>query len=457
VRIYNPGFWDGIGRESPTPVSALDENGKWITSKVTQSVLKTAAFKNYQNYINPQISAPLWPILGGAVVTPFLHLRYVLKESLRMNKWFIGRNDMLIAENGFWSGMMNAMIYNNFNIIDMRVLIAPDYIYPWDPELNTSVTVEIGKITEVFWELMFFNYADLLPKISMKDFLLGLQNSTNYIFFFKNDSTVDIIDRNGILNEPSIDINQYLVGDFDIGEQKNVRLKFTPEYDKDDKLFGSGFEDLTDRLSDFKEPVANKNELLSIAQPAFGELRMVIEENRIYEYTWVVVDNPNHNRQEDQIDTIGWKFVTTGPQPFIFGSADEVEEIKTEVSMLQNREGVLGSFMHQVNQRGNLGSMRRSYSDFSLRVFSSGLNSPRFFWEGELGLFEKRWKTWARFWKTRLPFEAEFDLPLNALSFCADNIYSKFRTDKGEFVIEEMETTFGLNSISTTRIKGYKV
>jgi hypothetical protein len=102
--------------------------------------------------------------------------------------------------------------------------------------------------------------------------------------------------------------------------------------------------------------------------------------------------------------------------------------------------------------------MRSSFSDFKLRLIREGwFVDSNFFWEGDGGLFKQRWKTWADFWKKRLPIEAEFDLPLNVLSFCADNIWSKFRTEKGEFIIEEMETTFGLHSIGTTRIKGYKV
>jgi hypothetical protein len=455
--IFNPGFWDGIGREETTETTVRDENNKWVTREETRSVLQNAHWKNYFYAVNPQVSAPLWPIKEGAVVTPFLHLKYVIKESLRMNKWFVKRNDMLIPGMLFANFTKNAMIFNNFNIIDMVLAVYPEYIYTWDPETNEYSALEVGKITNVSWQLKPFNYADLLPRVSMKDFLLGIQNSLNYIFFFKTDSTVDIIDRNSILTSPSIDIAKYIVGDFSPGEQKNVRLKFKPEYDKDDKLFGSGFEDLSERWADFKEPVNTLLLLNDIAEPEFGELRLVLDQNGIYEYTWVVIEQENINRQEEQIDTIGWKFVSSGPQPYIYGAADEEEEIKTSVSTLRGMTGILGAFQLQANQRGNLATMRRAYSDFSLRIFSSGLTIPRFSWEGPAGLFETRWKNWARFWKTRLPVEAEFNFPLNALSFVADNIFSKFNTEKGEFVIEEMETTFGLDSIGTTKIKGYKV
>lgn len=458
VYIKNHGFWDGIGREATGEIPVEDENGNWVYREETQSVLRNAAFKNYFYGINPQKVGPLYPIKEGCVVSPYLHLRYVLKKFFLMNKWFINRNDML--DPGFFgfSPLKNTMVYNNFNIVDMQVNTFPEYAYYWDPETNTMQQTEVGKITDVSWQLKAFNYADLLPKISAKDFLLGIQNSLNFIFFFRNDSRVDIINRNEILKGEAISIHKYLVGEFEPGEQKNVRLKFLPEYDKDDGMFGSGFEDLSDRWADYKDPVETKDELLAIADPEFGELRMVIQENKIYEWTWLVVDQENINRQEDQIDTIGWKFVSTGPQPFIYGTEPEEEEIKTSVSTLQTVPGFLGVYDFKVNQRGNLASMRSKYSNFSLRLFKPAFSlEDSLFWDGTTGLFEKHWKNWARFWKTRLPFEAEFDLPLNVLSFCADNIYSKFSTEKGEFVIEEMETTFGLNSIGTTRIKGYKV
>ena len=35
-------------------------------------------------------------------------------------------------------------------------------------------------------------------------------------------------------------------------------------------------------------------------------------------------------------------------------------------------------------------------------------------------------------------------------------VFSK-KVNKGEFIIEEIETEFGLNTIGKTRIKGYKV
>jgi hypothetical protein len=110
-------------------------------------------------------------------------------------------------------------------------------------------------------------------------------------------------------------------------------------------------------------------------------------------------------------------------------------------------------------QKGNMDKMRNLWSDFSFRLINwNNFLYPEFlFWEGQTGLFELRWKNWARFWANRLPVEGEFDLPLNVIIHLITNITSPCRESKGAFVIEEMETEFGLNMIGRTRIKGYKL
>jgi len=109
-------------------------------------------------------------------------------------------------------------------------------------------------------------------------------------------------------------------------------------------------------------------------------------------------------------------------------------------------------------QKGNLATMRSVWSEISFRLLSgSELVPGAMFWEGESGLFERRWKKWARFWAHRLPVEGEFDLPLNVLFMVVENIYLPFREDKGAFVIEELEVEIGLNMVGKTKIKGFKI
>jgi hypothetical protein len=305
-----------------------------------------------------------------------------------------------------------------------------------------------------------FNYAQLLPRSTYKDFLLGLQNTLNVVFRFRNDGKVDIIDRNEILTGDAIDINQYRVGNWVMGEKKDVTLKFVPEYDDDDGRYNSGFTDLSDRRADYGEPVADYAALLAIASPTIGELRRVIDTGKIYEYKWKVVRQEDQFLNEVQLDALGWQFVSNGPQPYFYGTAGEEEEIKSAVSALQtDLYGV--AYIPSVNQRGNLTMMKNVFEDFTMRLIATDAlllgSQAGLQWDDDYGLFNTRWSKWARFWATRQPVEATFQFPLNVLLYVTENIFSKFRTTEGEFIIEEIETEFNLNMIGETRVKGYKV
>jgi len=190
---------------------------------------------------------------------------------------------------------------------------------------------------------------------------------------------------------------------------------------------------------------------------------MVKNLNKIYEYKFHVFVANDANRVENQIDTLGWEFVSSGPQPFLYGDYEEIEEIKSPCSTLQRNPAMYlqspnFNFLETV-QKGNMDKMRNLWSDFSFRLINwNNFLYPEFlFWEGQTGLFELRWKNWARFWANRLPVEGEFDLPLNVIIHLIRNITNPCRESKGVFIIEEMETEFGLNMIGRTRIKGYKL
>jgi hypothetical protein len=304
-----------------------------------------------------------------------------------------------------------------------------------------------------------FNYASLLPKVSYRDFLLGIQNSLNFIFVFGRNGKVDIIDRNEILTGPAIDLNEYQVGTWNMGERKNLSLKFNTEYDQEDNRY-SKFDDLSKRYKDYRDPVNTFADLAQIAAPTFGELRRVKDTGKIYEYKWKVVVSEDQYGNGEQFDALGWEFVSTGPQPFIFGTADTIEEINTSVSSLQEELFVFASFP-VVNQKGNLLSMQSVWKDFTLRFIATHPlllgTQAELRWEDAAGLFETRWRKWAQFWATRQPVECEFQFPLHVLTYVNENITSKFRTNEGEFIIEENDTEFGLNTIGKTTIKGYKV
>jgi hypothetical protein len=195
----------------------------------------------------------------------------------------------------------------------------------------------------------------------------------------------------------------------------------------------------------------------------------VIEEDKIYEWKWSFYVGEDELRREIQADVLRWEFVSTGPQFYQYGDADDIEEIRTKFSTLLKFYKLFGLDLlptPRVKQHGNIDIMRNLWSDFSPRLlFNVSLSGAatdemggyNLNWPGPNGLFEKRWKKWARLWKNRLPVEGYFDFPLNVIDHVKANIHMKFRTRHGEFIIEEMETEFGLDKIGITKIRGYKV
>lgn len=455
--IRNSGFWDGKGKEVTVDIPYTNQNGIPDMKEETGSAMMLNHYKNFKYMVNAFEDLNEIITEGeGCVVSPYLYLRYVLKESLRLNGWFIERNDMINELTYGLSFWKNLMVYNNFNIVGMDWTTETYTYWYWNDYEQDYVDEVVTEFTFVSWGIRPFNYADLLPKISMREFLLGIQNTFNMIFLFGRNNKVQIIDRNEILNKPAIDLDKYKLGFWEIGEKKQVTLKFLPEYDKEDSLFGSEFHDLTDRRHDYREAVETYEDLLAVADPQFGELRLVKNLNKIYEFKFHVITAEDANRVENQIDTLGWEAVTSGPQPYLYGDSDEIEEIKSPLSALQ-KNPILN--FYEAVQKGNLATMRSLWSDISFRVldWNTFFHPDGLYWEGENGLFERRWKNWARFWANRLPVEGEFDMPLNVLISLVNNITNPCRESKGAFVIEEMETEFGLNMIGKTKIKGYKI
>lgn len=458
-QVFNRGFWDGIGKEVDNTVTTPEGDREQSISK-----LQKEHWDNFGYWVNATDTGVGVKITGdGCVVSPYLHLRYVIRESLRLNGFYISRDEF--TPSGIGEGLSlqkNMTIYNNFNIMRATYTQVTEILPGWDQNTQSVGDAAYNVITVTSWGIAPFDYKDLLPKISFKDFLLGIQNSLNYIFRPRNNGKIDIIDREAIIPGTAIDINAFRVGFWEMGERLARRIKFNPGFDENDQLFGSKYEDLTNRLADFGEPVATYADLAAIASPAIGELRLVLSENKIYEYKWFVVAAENVDYTEQQVDTFDWEFISTGTQPYIYQPANEnEEEIPVNCTTLSRVPvtSPFDTFYYEALQKGNMAQMRSTWSDFAFRLmvgnpvlWANGID-----WAGDTGLFATRWKNWARFWATRQEVAAQFQLPLNELLYVSENITSKFRTAEGEFIIEEMETEFSLNNIGVTRIKGYKV
>ena len=470
VELINPVFWEGIGAEKEVEIPYLDEDGQQQTTTENWSVLKSIHRDHYGFKVNMSLNNGMVRDDGLApVVSPFLFFNYVVREMLRQNGFFVDRN---FFDPAAWPSMV---IYHNFNIMafDYILVSTQGWIYYEHPWLGTvaqpPTRKDIWKVHTFWWKHQPFSYRDLLPRVAMKDVLLGIQNLFNVVFVFRRNRKVDIIDRQAILDKVPFDLDPYFVGDWEIGERMEVSLKFVSEYDRDDAMFGQDYHDITQRKASFRDPVPDMDALEALPRQDLqvGEIRLVESLNKYFEYKWDTYADLDRNYRDNQVNVLQWVFISNGPQPYVYGDAQKVEEIQTCISTLQMEKYLIGGRKPTVMQRGNLGHMRNVWNNFSLRLLfyagghfggphdATGQNSLN--WEGENGLFERRWKKWARFWSQRQPVEGEFDLPLNVLSYLVDNITGKFRTRHGEFIIEDVSVEISVSHIGKTRIKGYKI
>lgn len=461
-QFINRRFWDDIGKKIPNDKEEYyNDEGEEKEREAEISELAAWHRDNYDWEINSSTAGIVQYSLPGAVVSPFLFLKFLLRNVLKRCAFFIDSERNCFDD---LPELKNLAFYNNFNIMVPTFTTSTEYKYEKDEATGVIHPAEVKIVKSMVWELQAFNYINLIPRVKMKDFILGIQNFLNIVFVFDNYNKVAIIDREAIISGDCIDLSDYFLGDWVIGERKNLTLKFTTVYDPDDSITADNYHDLSDRQEDIGNPIASVSELENIASPEFGEIRHCEWEDEYWEYKWDVYESTDDigNRVEKNIEA--WIFVSSGPQPEFYGDGETLEEIKSEISTLYSHWRTNGL---AVLQKGSFTYMRTLWNNFSPRLFwhmGAGVVDVRnntynmaLRWYGDDGLLEMRWKKWAAFWRDRLPVEGEFDLPLNVLYYVVNNITSKFKTVHGEFIIEEMEVEFGMNMIGRTRIKGYKI
>ncbi|WP_297092188.1 hypothetical protein [uncultured Draconibacterium sp.] len=475
--VFNPEFFSEKGRTIPIeysvpnldyyPGSLHDET---LGAPETTEAFSHAFWKTSEYFINSRnqdgsiktlsnsMLAKLSENLEITVVSPMLFLNNVLRQLFNDAHIFIDedaiRNDV---------DLKTLLLYNNFDITSMQYTQLPEM---WVPDIRYDGTtmngyyVEPGLISRNY--LKSFQYKDLLPKVKLKDFLLGIQNLLNVCFVFKSNNKVDIIDRETIFSSEAINIEEYMVGSWKLDEQKNVTLKFSYEHDTNDIIFAERWTDISDRLNDLKESVYNWSELPNVTDPQLGDIRYLTSLDVYAEYKLMSVSEPDPVGASEIItDALGWEHFSIGFQPGFYNpDQTEEEEIKTCFSTLVCDPYPI------VFQPGNVEGIRFAYQKFEPRLLfyrgnNIALNSTgnlSLSWDKEdIGLFSKRWAKWNRFWSKRQPVVREAQLPLNVIANIKENITSKLSSKEGEFIIEEMETEFSLNSIGATVIKGFKI
>lgn len=400
-------------------------------------------FWYYTNYTQP--------------VIPMLYLFPTIERLLKKMGFFMQSNSVANTD------LLRLAIYNNYSIVRYTVNMSKsiERYNQWD-----NTVIDVSGVRSMNQSLGPFGYRELLPKITLKELLISTQNLLNIAFVFSK-SKYRIVDREAILINPSVSIDQYLTGVWSMKGRTETIVKFNMLMDEGDLEVSGYYQDLTERAADFIEDVNTLAELAAVYNPPMGSLCRVIRNKKIYEYgAGTAVDNNG-----TEYTTVGWKFASIDYQPFLYNNIADAEtnlEIKTTASTVTH-----GELAGVVKQAGRSNIRKGTEAGFSLRlVFDNnnlGLNFTSNYylnWKYNNNLLQKRWAQTARWLASREPVEASFEFPVNIYSSMVEQLAesdmkdlnsTKYSTRHGEFVIDKMTTRFTHSGIGPSKITGWKV
>jgi hypothetical protein len=390
-----------------------------------------------------------FPAQKTNVVTPMLYLFPLIERILKTLKFFKSTSE--IDAN---TELMRLVIYNNYNIVNLGTV-------------NELLTGEGGNISldsenynNTWWityctqSLLTFDYARLLPRITLKELLLSVQNLLNIVFIF-DGNRYRIKDREGVITGPCTDVNNYFIDKWILKKKSSSILKFTTTHDSNDYYFATYYQDLTERQGDFGNDVATYADLEAIVNPPVGQLRRVLDQQRIYEFSEV----PFVTESGEELNTLRWHFVSVDFQPVKYNpgnTAGDTLEINTTAST------VPFSATGQVRQHGKLSLRKNTESGFALRLIFDQANvgknnSTNYYlnWSYDNNLIATRWVRTAAWLANREAIEGYFRFPVNI--YANLDINKKWRTRHGEFIVDRMVTRFSHSGIGETKIEGVKV
>jgi len=460
-------IWHGITWWKNENKAYIDEAYK--TEALSEALRKSTGFLinhlDANNKVNVMGSSSLIKRLETDLfvnpVSPMLFLNFLIEMLLRDAHFFIRDNAIKSHPD-----LQKLILYNNFDIthvqFDTQFISIDGPVVKRDIYEIRTESWTVGSVQNISRKYDgTFRYRDLIPKIKLKDFFLSIQNLLNVCFHFHRDGKVDIIDREAIIDSQPIDIGNYLVGKWDMGEKKDVTLKFLFSHDDNDVMFAEHWTDIDD-LRDFeRDPVAKWENIANIVNPEMGEIRFITDSNLYVRYSWIqeLQTDPKTGDQAS-VDVLGWQHLSGGLQNGYFNrKKTETEEIKTDFSTLMGDQTVI------THHKGNMETMKFAYENFTPRLlFYTGNNTAKnetvniaLDWEKkDKGLLTTRYPKWSRFWCQRQPVSINANFTLNMIDYVSRNITDRFRSHEGTFIIETMETEFSLESIGTTKLSGYK-
>lgn len=425
----------------------------------TSNIDITKLVEKYNTYSNS----------GLTVVTPFFFLKNIILEMLKSSGFH--HNENILESSDYFK---NLCIYNNFDITQMSFYteaaqdgyweqppytVGPDGKDIYDGEWKSAGS----KIFE--YQRKYTNNLTIcknhLPKMKVGEVLVSTQNLLNVCFDFLPNRQINVFSREDLLEMEAIDLEKYFLGEWFPGEKKNVALKFVREHDDSDEVFSERFTDLSDRIDDIKDPVADWTALLAVASPKEGDIRYMISTGAFFEFKMLQQsDSDPQTKERFEREVLGWEEISIGLQNgwYEYGR-EEVEEIKTGWSTC------FGNSDHTLaNQPGNQESFKSKKQDFKPRLLiykgnnEGGTQTDNFSFEygGNNGLLKTCWKRTAKWWANRLPMVGYFNFSENALRSIIHNKCLPYRTREASFMIEKIEVDLYIDHIGTAELTVYK-
>lgn len=462
IRLKNKGFFEGIGKMTSYQGEETDIHGNVSTEEIETELLTKKFLDTSDYFVNAPGAGGVITTAdadGVAVVSPFPFLHSLIDKLLRANRFYMADNFLKNDED-----LKNLCLYHSWNVLKANPVTSSNWFSSFNFLLGTKQTRNYEELTSATWELDAFKLAELLPEATIGDVMLGIQNTTNSFFWFDNNRQVRLIHRDSILEGPAFDLSDYQISKWIPGERKNVRLRFSWDHDSSDSAFQDAWKDLSNVRSKIQPAVDTREDLEYWLLPKKpGDIRLVRGEGILYEYNWFELSSGGSKNTESTTDVLGWKELTINLQDYFFNDGNrEEEEIKSIFSTLRmDPAGYPVAY-----QKGNAKTFNQVGEKFTPRLMffkgnnTGGDESPagsKFTWEGDQGLLRKYWRLWAPFWANRLPIRAKFRLPPGVLSYVINNLYQKFRTREGEFIIEELNAEPGPAKEVYVEVTGYKV
>lgn len=457
-KIFNRHFWRDRGSRTLKTIETTDLEGNPYNTEEEQGQLTWQFYTNEEFFVNfPTAEGVKTDGIDTApVVSPMLFLWRAIELILSDSFIFVKEN--FLKDD---ASLKKLIIYNNYNIVKQGFSFTPKFFSSANYFLNAFNTGIYDKITATSCSVNQFNYSDLLPKISLGKSILSTQNLLNVIFSFNDLNECRIVDRQKLLTEPAYNIDEFMTGEWELGERKDVAIKLSMEHDKNDAAFMDNYQDLSDIREYIKEPVQQRTDLDALI-PEMDEIHLVTGENSYYQYHWFVMVTTDNHMNETEADVLGWEPISTGFQPYFYNDGDkEVEEIKSDFSTCRQSENGYPLVM----QKGNVELFKTQHEEFSPRLLfylgdetsSYRDSSLSLDYAEETGLAAKRWNYWLPFWANRLPATAIFKFPASVFYYIKNNkAILPLRTRHGSFIIDKIEAIANKADTIETKLHVFK-